>query len=100
MSMEWLINDPPERFGANRRLVKVELTGELIKDLITEGNIITGSLKCIRGIPEDAVFICSSFHDSNQVACLIFYHKSFAPVEVGSDIPTVKIMHHKDEPTK
>jgi len=91
--MEWLRNEDTECLSNNRRLVRVAITGGLIKDIITTGKGIRGPLKVVKGIPEDAVFICSMFHDANQIAYLIFYCQSFDSVPVGNEIPTIDIIH-------
>lgn len=91
--MEWLKNKDTEYLSNNRRLARVAITGGLIKDIITTNSGIRGPLKVVKGIPEDAVFICSMFHDVNQIAYLIFYHQSFKSVPIGADIPTINIIH-------
>lgn len=80
-------------FEKDRKWIRVALSMDLVRELITINYEIHGSFKCIKGIPEDAVFVCSTFHDADQISYLVFHHHSFDPVPIGGDIPIVTIGH-------
>ena len=82
-----------ENFGGERRLARIAISGDLLKDCITIGCEVRGNFKCIKGIPKDAIFICSIFKDVEQITYLVFYHKSFTPVLIGQDIPIINVVH-------
>lgn len=75
-----------------RRLVKVNITFDLLFEWLTQGNEIKGVIETTKGLPEDAVFIASQFDDRCMQASLIFEHESFSPVPVGSEIPYFDIL--------
>ncbi len=87
------MNNDMKDFLGNRRLARVAISVDLLKDLITVNHEVRGNLKCVKGIPEDAVFIGSSFDDDRQIAYLIFYHQSFDLMPTGSSIPIIHIGH-------
>jgi hypothetical protein len=70
----------------NRRMVRVLVSIQLLKDFIVNGtrhlNISVDS-----GIPEDAQYIGSTTDERNLTAYLFFSHPSFDEIPEGQAIP-------------
>ena len=55
------------------------------------------NLRCVQGVPLDAVFLNSYFDGEKQEAVLVFMHDSFRIVSEGEVMPELKIKHESLE---
>lgn len=71
-----------------RRFRGVAITPELLQEWMTEGwQIPNGNyagIKCVEGLPEDAVYVSAYTHASRDVV-LVFAHPSWNPVPKGRE---------------
>ena len=79
-----------------RRLVRVAVSFDLLRDMMDEDYATSGAIKTIKGIPSDAVMITDGFDNVRQEAYLFFYHKSFDVVSPGEVVPSVSVSHSID----
>ena len=79
-----------------RRLVRVPISFELIRDMMDEDYETPGIIKTVKGLPSDAVMVNDGFDIINQEAYLFFYHESFDSVPAGTMIPERPITHQVD----
>ncbi len=82
-----------------RRLVRVAVSFELLRDMMDQGYRTPGAIKAVRGLPSDAVMTGDGFDVASQEAWLFFYHESFDIVPAGEVIPVVQITHSVDYTT-
>ena len=79
-----------------RRLVRIAVSFELLRDMMDENYETPGILKTVKGLPSDAVMISDGFDTLKQQAYLFFYHESFDIVPAGDVVPTKTISHGAD----
>ena len=79
-----------------RRLIRVTVSFELLRDMMDEGYKTPGIIKNIRGLPSDAVMVGDGFDSVKQVAYLFFSHESFDKTPYGTVIPEIPIVHSID----
>lgn len=70
---------------AERRLVRVSMTVDLLQELLTQG--FRADLECEIGLPAGAVFIGSTTDAPSLDVNLFFEHESFQPVPMGEMVP-------------
>lgn len=84
-----------------RRLGMVLITAQLLGSIFTRGWKSGGEhevIECVEGLPPDAEFVRSGvYSEDTNVACLIFEHESFAPVEEGAPITQIDVQFHRTE---
>ena len=76
-----------------RRLVAVPITFDLLIDMMREGYHLTHEVKCIRGIPADAIYHGSFTDEYKGLGYLIFAHESFEEVPYNQHIPEFVVEH-------
>ena len=83
-----------ERCGliASRRMLKVPISFEFLSQFMVQGNEFS-NIKCVKGLPEDAILIGSSFDADAQIVYLIFMHESFEEVPWGHVMPELQVEH-------
>lgn len=86
------MSDKPQE----RRLKVVRISQPLILQMITTGWVSNAPIRCIEGVPPDAVlvdeFIESSFYDASYV----FHHDSFDIVPEGERLPYLEVVMSTD----
>ena len=70
---------------SDNRLVRVQITPELLVSLFVQDNHIHA--KVIKGLPETAKYQYGWMDDETSVINLIVQDDSFEPLEPGQDIP-------------
>jgi hypothetical protein len=73
-----------------RRLAKVVVTQELLIELLKQDFVVPVT-KTTKGIPPDAVFLYSYTDDRAAQSFFVFEHPSFDAVELGSEIPIIRV---------
>src|SRR3990172_6873256 len=73
---------------ANRKLVCVLISFDLITEMVTRG-YRTDGFETIEGVPQGAICLGSFSDDNLHEAYLVFEHDSFAVVPTGGLMPTV-----------
>lgn len=66
----------------SRKILKVPISFPLLSQLMVEGAEFL-HVKCVKGLPEDAILIASHFDAYAQIVNLIFMHESFDEVPWG-----------------
>ncbi len=79
-----------------RRLVRVPIAFELLRDMMDQSYRTLGATRTVRGLPSDAVMVGDGFDVARQEAWLFFYHESFDVVPIGEVIPKMQIVHKTD----
>lgn len=74
---------------ANRHAI-VMISYSFLQEISTVG--WQGTAKCVRGLPEGARLVSTFTDDSRNVACLVFEHDSFEPVEAGDKLPILPVV--------
>lgn len=69
----------------NRRLMQVFVPFDSVIDMVTTGFETLG-MRCVEGIPADAVFVGSHMDIHTNTVVLTFYHDSFPIAYLGDDI--------------
>jgi len=83
----------PEHDGTqDRRLVIVKISQELFLQVVTTGWESRGKLRCVAGIPPNAVLVNTLITSEMADAGYVFYHPSFDPVPEGQHIPALGIV--------
>lgn len=77
----------------DRRLRKVGVHFDLLREMIEKGYKSGGLITCDEGIPPDAVLVNSYYDAQSHAGYLIFYHPGFDVVDVGSIIPEQMVRH-------
>ena len=79
---------------------QIQVSGELWQEICTVGWRAT--LECTEGLPEGATFCGASFeHVSSAselrrlILVLAFEHPDWPEVELGEDVPVIKIVHER-----
>ena len=67
--------------------VAIEISGELLRDFITDGSEWHG--RVIDGLPEGAEFVRSFFDSWRDTVVLIYMHDSLPEGEAGMPIPRI-----------
>ena len=70
--------------------MRVVICEELLTQMLTQGYNVQ-NVECTHGLPQDAVFIASTFDDEKMLCSLIYYHPDFSKVPGGGSIPVVDI---------
>jgi hypothetical protein len=70
-----------------RNLIGVEISEDLLRQMMTTGWRPDEGLECTRGLPRDAAFIASVFRHETLTVLVIYYHPSFPEVPPGEEIP-------------
>ncbi len=82
----------------NRRLVRVNLSLEVLDELLRQGHRSGGPdhvIETIDGIPLTASFIGSFQSDDRLSLFLVYADDSFEPVPYGAQIPTRRIVFRR-----
>jgi len=82
-----------------RRLAFVPVTMELLIDMMIEGRV-TPPTRCIKGLPEDAVYMHSFQDSASGCVCFVFTHPSFPEARVGDRITQFDVQLQKLEPPR
>ena len=83
----------PEHDGTqDRRLVVVKVSQPLFLQFVTTGWESRGKLRCVAGIPPDAVLVNTFIDPQMGDAGYVFYHPLFDPVPEGKFFPTLGIV--------
>ena len=72
------------------KIVDVPVSLELWQQILTQGwkmGFDDYGLECVKGLPDGAELISSSYECNPPTVHLIFYHKSFMDTPVGEQIP-------------
>jgi hypothetical protein len=77
-------------------MVRVDISFDLLIELMSEDYETEGIIKATKGLPDDAEFVASNYDIDRQVGILFFSHESFEPVLVGNPIPNMSIEHSVD----
>jgi hypothetical protein len=78
-----------------RRLVRVDISFDLLINLMSEDYESGGIIKTIEGLPDDAEFVGSAQTTTNTVT-LFFHHDSFEPIPIVSQLPLIMPTHLRD----
>lgn len=76
----------------DRRLVCVKISQPLFLQLVTTGWESRGRLRCVAGLPPDAVLVNTIITSEMGDAAYVFYHPTFDPVPDGQYMPTLGIV--------
>ena len=79
--------------GVKRKIKAVCVTKGLLIQMSTEGWRSEGIYECTKGLPEGAELVGSYEHQG--ITNLIFYHDSFEAIDVGSNVPQVRLFYKK-----
>ena len=79
-----------------RRLVRVVVSFELLRDMMGKNYKTPGIIKNVKGLPDDAIMVSDGFDSVKQVAYFFFFHESFGKTPYGTVIPEVPIVHSID----
>ncbi len=79
-----------------RRLVRVAVSFELLRDMMYADYKTLGAIKSIKGLPSDAEMVGDSFDVTKLEAYLFFSHESFDRVPRGEPIPMLPVCHDVD----
>jgi len=63
--------------------------GRLLKDIVTEGNLIVGT--CTRGLPSTAEFVGSSHDPARNVSYLFYRDESFPDNSPQEQVPVINV---------
>lgn len=77
---------------AGRKILRVPISFPVLSQLMVQGAEFS-HVKCVKGLPKDAILVSSHFNESEQVAYLVFMHESFDEVPWGCVMPELKIEH-------
>ena len=85
-----------------RKAVAVEITGELLQQMLTEG-WEAARIRCTSGLPEGARFAGSYVRQWDGMyirnvpsAILVFEHPDFAEIDDGDVIPFISVEHSQE----
>ncbi len=78
-----------------RRLVRVALSFELLRDMMDE-DYETPGIKTVKGLPSDAVMVGDGYDIKNHCVYLFFQHESFDLTPSGTEIPERVITQETD----
>lgn len=79
-----------------RKIAMVRLSFPALLSIMEHGKEFN-NLRCVQGVPSDAVFCNSYFDGQKQEACMVFMHDSFKIVPEGYVMPELKIEHEIDD---
>lgn len=75
----------------DRRLVAVSVHIDLLINLMREGYRTDNPLRCINGVPDDAVFVGAIDDPRSLCVYYVFHHPSFDVVPEGVQIPVITV---------
>ena len=75
-----------------RRIARVPISFEALVKIMTNGWEAKHT-KCVKGLPDGAEFVGSTFDIDRLVVYLYFSHKDFQLVAEGSPIPNLEVIH-------
>jgi hypothetical protein len=81
-----------------RRLLAISITQRLFAQMITTGFEFNVPVRCIDGLPADAVLVGAFTEHPECNAYYVFYHPSFDVVPEGERMPLKSIVFKFSEP--